>query len=127
MREIQKSWGFELVGFRDLIYFPTGERSVSPPRDGMTVEGWIKDSVSQMKESKDGIKLDMNIGDEHTIVSAQLLEDGSYIQSYTDITELKNKEIELTRFQEGIENMDMGMAFWDKTDHNICQQGFARF
>ena len=37
----------------------------------------------------------------------------------TDITELKNKEIELTRFQEGIENMDMGMAFWDKTDHLI--------
>ena len=121
MREIQKSWGFEFVPgvSRSDMLSNQVKKGVSPLKDGMTVEGWIKDSVRQMKESKDGIKLDMNIGDEHTIVSAQLLEDGSYIQSYTDITELKNKEIELTRFQEGIENMDMGMAFWDKTDHLI--------
>ena len=46
----------------------------------------------------------------------KLLADGSYIQSYADITELRKKEKELLRLQEGLEQMGTGMAFWDKED-----------
>ena len=121
MREIQKSFGFEFVpgvSRADMLENQV-EKGFSGLDDGMTVNGWIEESVKLMKNEKDGITREMNIRGDHTLVSEQILEDGSYIQSYTDITELKNKEIELTRFQEGIENMDMGMAFWDKTDRLI--------
>ena len=40
-----------------------------------------------------------------------LLETGDYIQIYNDITEIKQKEGELTRLRDGIDQMQSGVAF----------------
>ena len=59
MREIQKSFGFEFVpgvSRADMLENQV-KKEVSPLKDGMTVDGWIKESVRQMKESQGPIKV----------------------------------------------------------------------
>ena len=118
MREIQKSFGFEFVPgvSRAAMLENQVEKGYSGLPEGMTVNGWIKESVELMKKEKDGIRQEMEIRGDHTLVSAQILEDGSYIQSYTDITDLKNKEIELNRIYNGIDVISNATILWDAND-----------
>ena len=72
-----------------------------------------------MRKNPEGLQGEINVNEKTLLYSVKLLEDGSYIQSYANITELRKKEKELVRLQEGLEQMGTGMAFWDKNDKLI--------
>ena len=116
MREIQKSFGFEFVPgvSRSAMLENQVKKGFSGLDEGMTVNGWIEESIELMKNEKDGITREMNIRGDHTLVSAQILEDGSYIQSYTDISEIKTKQKEMERLSDAINVMPSGIIIWDK-------------
>ena len=55
-----------------------------------------------------------------------LLETGDYIQIYNDITEIKQKEVELTRLRDGVDQMTTGMAYWDSDDKLVYANKIMR-
>ena len=51
--------------------------------------------------------------------------DGSLLSVYTDITDLKNQEIELLRLKNAIENVPVIVQYWDENDNLIMANNKA--
>ena len=118
MKLVQSEIGFEFepgVSRYDMLKNQE-EKNASPVPKGKSIEEWIEESMELMRKNPEGLQGEINVNEKTLLYSVKLLADGSYIQSYADITELRKKEKELLRLQEGLEQMGTGMAFWDKED-----------
>ena len=104
---------------QDMICSKIKRKNASPVPKGKSINEWIDESMELVRRNSEGVQGEININDTTMHYSVKLLEDGSYIQSYADITELRKKEKDLVRLQEGLEQMGTGMAFWDKEDKLI--------
>ncbi len=121
MKQVQSEMGFEFkpgVSRYDMLKNQEAKNS-SPVPKGKSIEEWIEGSMELMRKNPEGLQGEINVNEKTLLYSVKLLKDGSYIQSYADITELRKKEKELVRLQEGLEQMGTGMAFWDKNDNLI--------
>ena len=118
MKQVQSEIGFEFkVGVSRYDMLKNQEsKNASPVPKGKSIQEWIDESMELMRKNPDGLQGEINVNEKNLLYSVKLLEDGSYIQSYANITELRKKEKELIRLQEGLEQMGTGMAFWDKKD-----------
>ena len=118
MKQVQSEIGFEFkVGISRYDMLKNQEaKNASPVPKGKSIQEWIDESMELMRKNPDGLQGEINVNEKTLLYSVKLLEDGSYIQSYANITELRKKEKELIRLQEGLEQMGTGMAFWDKKD-----------
>ena len=90
----------------------------SPLPPGKSIEDWINETVYNMKKNKEGISAEINVGDRVSLTNQIMLEDGSYIQGYTDITEIKKRESDLQRLYNAIDTMPLGIALWG-SDHRL--------
>ena len=61
---------------------------------------------------------EIKVKDEYMLNSQIILEDESYIQSYTYITELKNQQKDLERLSDAVDAMSSGVIVWDQ-DQNL--------
>ena len=52
------------------------------------------------------------------------LEDGSTISLWSDITEIKNREVSMNRLLNGIDQMPNGIMFWD-SEHNLISSNIS--
>ena len=121
MKQVQGEIGFRFepgVSRYDMLKNQEA-KNASPVPKGKSIKEWIDESMELMKENPEGLQGEINVNEKTLLYSVKLLEDGSYIQSYANITELRKKEKELLRLQEGLEQMGTGMAFWDKDDRLI--------
>ena len=121
MKQVQGEMGFEFkagVSRYDMLKNQEA-KNASPVPKGKSIQEWIDESMELMKKNPEGLQGEINVNEKTLLYSVKLLEDGSYIQSYANITELRKKEKELVRLQEGLEQMGTGMAFWDKDDKLI--------
>ena len=64
-----------------------------------------------MKENPEDLQGEINVNEKTLLYSVKLLEDGSYIQSYANITELRKKEKELYAFKKGWSKWELGWRF----------------
>ncbi len=121
MKQVQGEIGFEFkagVSRYDMLKNQEA-KNASPVPKGKSIQEWIDESMELMRKNPEGLQGEINVNEKTLLYSVKLLEDGSYIQSYANITELRKKEKELVRLQEGLEQMGTGMAFWDKEDKLI--------
>ncbi len=47
------------------------------------------------------------------------LDDGSFLSIFSEITDLKNKEVQYKQLADALDNLPMAMLFWDKNDNLI--------
>ena len=94
------------------------ETGYSPIPKDKSVKEWVEESYAKIKEKKEGITTEIKVKDEYMLNSQIILEDGSYIQSYTYITELKNQQKDLERLSDAIDAMSSGIIVWDE-DQNL--------
>jgi PAS domain S-box-containing protein len=121
MKQVQGEMGFEFkagVSRYDMLKNQEA-KNASPVPKGKSIQEWIDESMELMRKNPEGLQGEINVNEKTLLYSVKLLEDGSYIQSYANITELRKKEKELVRLQEGLEQMGTGMAFWDREDKLI--------
>ncbi|PQM63259.1 MAG: hypothetical protein CML38_10425, partial [Rhodobacteraceae bacterium] len=90
----------------------------SPIPKGKSIEDWVKQSYDSIREKKEGVTTEIKVKDEYMLNSQILLEDESYIQSYTYITELKNQQKDLERLSDAVDAMSSGVIVWDQ-DQNL--------
>ena len=79
-----------------------------------------------MNENADGYANSFGNEKGSWIATNKLLEGGDYIQIYNDVTEIKRKEMELTRLRDGIDQMQSGVAFWNSDDQLIYANKVVR-
>ena len=86
--------------------------------ENQSIEDYLLLNKSELKKNKGKLVYELGSEEETWILNIVGLSDESYIQSYTNITDIKNKEKQLSRLQEGIEQID-AIAFWDDKDQLI--------
>ena len=100
------------------------KRGFSPIRNGKSISSWINDSVKNMKDSPDGsVSSEITVKDEELLFASVLLEDGSYVQSYTNITDLKKQQKELKRLYDAVDKLVNPINIWDSNNVLVfCNQ-----
>ena len=93
------------------------ETGYSPIPKDKSVKEWVEESYARIEEKKEGITTEIKVKDEYMLNSQIILEDGSYIQSYTYITELKNQQKDLERLSDAIDAMSSGIIVWDENQN----------
>ena len=86
----------------------------SPIPKGKSIKEWVKASYDNIKEKKEGVTTEIKVKDEYMLNSQIMLEDGSYIQSYTYITDLKTQQKDLERLSDAIDAMSSGVIVWNQ-------------
>jgi len=88
---------------KNLFSFPEGINNVSQ---------YLKSVNQKMNENADGYASSFGNEKGSWIATNKLLEGGDYIQIYNDVTEIKRKEMELSRLRDGIDQMPDGLMVW---------------
>ena len=120
-RQIQKSFGFDLAPGCSRIAMIENQinKGFFNIPEGLSIPEYIDLSTQQMKEEAEGFSREFKMGEKDMLSTNKFLEDGVYIQTFTDISELKNKEKALTRLQSATDQMPTGMALWDSDDRLV--------
>ena len=84
-----------------------------PPEQ--SVEEYLSHQKAFM-ETKGGVTIEVG----KRIANTVGLVDGSYIQTFTDIFEIKDKQMELERLSDAIDTMPSGVIIWDKDQKLFC-------
>ena len=127
-REIQKTFGFDLVPGCSRIAMIENQmkKGFFKIPEEMTIAEYIDVSTQQMKENAEGFAREFKMGEKDMLSTNKFLEDGVYIQTFTDITELKNKEKALIRLQSATDQMPTAMALWDADDRLVYANKILR-
>ena len=93
-REIQKTFGFDLVPGCSRITMIENQmkKGFFKIPEKMTIAEYIDVSTQQMKENAEGFSREFKMGEKDMLSTNKFLEDGVYIQTFTDITELRIKK-----------------------------------
>ena len=127
-REIQKSVGFDLVPGCSRVAMIENQmkKGFFQIPEKMTIAEYIDLSTQQMKEHAKGFSREFKMGDNDMLSTNKSLADGVYIQTFTDITELKSKEKALIRLQSATDQMPTAMALWDANDKLVYANKILR-
>ena len=83
---------------------------------------YLEISKKAFKETKGGVTIEVG----KWIANTVGLVDGSYIQTFTDISEIKDKQMELERLSDAIDTMPSGVIIWDKDQKLFFANEYAR-
>jgi|GEM_PF-379024 len=82
----------------------------------------------QKGELADANYLERKFGPTTFLTSATRLKDGSLLQTFSDITEQRDRESELQRLSDGINSISNGLVFWDEKQELVfCNEVVAEF
>ncbi len=92
--DVQKLWGLELKPGvdREVMLSNLIKKSVLDIPENMSLKEYIGFQKSIMVESKEGITVESRAGEMVYLATSRLLDDGGFIQNYTDISEIKKHE-----------------------------------
>ena len=126
--DMQQRWGFELkpgASRLEMIKNNVKNKYFTLPV-GQTEEEYLSKSIEQIRESSEGFQIETKDEEKYWLATVVGLEDGSYISTYTDISELKSQEKELKRLQDATDQMPTAMALWDTKDNLVYANKILR-
>ena len=102
---------------------------------GLTGTEYIKqqqnlraDVLYKTEFSLESFSFERVVGSDTYLMSLTRLQDGSLYQAFTDISDLKKRELELQRLSDGINSISNGLVFWDENQELVfCNQVAADF
>ncbi len=93
--------------------------------ENLSKEKYIQKRLEERSKLKSN-KREISFNDGTTILANETkFKDGSLLSVYTDITDLKNQEIELLRLKNAIENVPVIVQYWDENDNLIMANNKA--
>ena len=127
-RAIQNSFGFDLApgcSRAAMIENQIKKGFFSIP-ENLSVDQYIEMSSEEMKKQSEGFSREFSMGDKELVSTSKFLEGEIYIQTFTDVTELKNQEKALKRLQDATDQMPTAMALWDHSDKLVYANKILR-
>ena len=84
--------------------------------------------IYEEDQNYDQNSMERQFGATTFLTSATRLKDGSLLQTFSDITDQKKREIELQRLSDGVDSISNGLVFWDENQTLVfCNQVAADF
>ena len=138
-RDIQKGFGFTLkpgIHRKDMLENVKKKNLIDIP-EGMSFEEFYKQRDIIRKSNNNSVYEISFINGTSWFVSDTKLEDGGFLQVYSDITDVKNKEKEIQKAEEQIKqteqkmsdalnSMPHGITMWDENDNLSFANDFAK-
>ena len=137
-REIQKGFGFELlagINRKDMLENIKKKSLINLP-DGKSFEDFYKERELIRKDSNNSVYELSFVNGTSWFVSDTKLTDGGFLQVYSDITELKNKEKQIKeakeqvketekRMTDALNSMPHGISLWNADDTLAMRNDYA--
>ena len=111
-RDIQKGFGFSLkpgIHRKDMLENVKKKKLIDIP-EGMSFEEFYKQRDIIRKSNNNSVYEISFIDGTSWFVSDTKLEDGGFLQVYSDITDVKNKEKEIKKAEEQIKQTEQKMS-----------------
>ena len=138
-RDIQKGFGFTLkpgIHRKDMLENVKKKKLIDIP-EGMSFEEFYKQRDIIRKSNNNSVYEISFINGTSWFVSDTKLEDGGFLQVYSDITDVKNKEKEIQKAEKQIKqteqkmsdalnSMPHGITMWDENDNLSFANDFAK-
>ncbi len=124
--EVLKYFGFELaVGIRRTQVIRSFiNKGLFKLSSGESVDDYLAKNKEELRTSKNGISIDLG----NYLSKMSMLEDGSYIQSFTDISEVKEKQRELEQLYDAVDSQVNSITIYDKFNKVVfCNKAAIEF
>ncbi len=124
--QVLKTFGFELaVGIRRTQVIRNFiKKGLFKLSSGESVDSYLAKNKKDLRASKNGITIDLG----NYLSKMSMLEDGSYIQSFTDISEFKEKQRELEQLYDAVDSQVNSITIYDKFNKVIfCNKAAIEF
>ena len=130
VRKEQSKWNIDLINGMSwkTMFNKQLKAGVYDIPTNKNIEDFIKERSefrAKLTSDKDS-KRETKLTDGKTYFSNEIrLKDGSMLSVFTDISDIKKQESELTRLRDGIETLPNGLMFWDSNDKLIARNKAA--
>ncbi len=120
-RNFQKKLGFDLkpgVTRRQMVATALKKKQIIPPR-GIESKNWLNDRLSAYNKVEKESKFETRFANDITLLGiTNRLDDGGFLQVWTDISDIKRKENDLQQLLDTIDQIPTIILLWDK-DHKL--------
>ncbi len=97
------------------------ETGIAPTEKGKKLDQYFKKRLEYRKKLKTGIREILLKDGTVMLANETRLKDGSLLSIYSDITEFKKQQRLNERLKNAIDNVPIGVMFWDENDDLISQ------
>ena len=97
------------------------ETGIAPTRKGKKLDEYFRKRLEYRKKLKTGMREILLKDGTVMLANETRLKDGSLLSIYSDITEFKNQQNLNERLKDAIDNVPIGVMFWDENDNLISQ------
>ncbi len=136
-KELQKKWGLKIklepgLQFEEMVrhqlannLYKSTDGKLAPKNNkkltSKEIEVYVKRRSNYRKNIKSAMR-EIQLKDNSTFLANEVrLEDGSLLSIFNDITDLKNQQSLNAKLKNAIDNVPIGIMFWDENDNLISQ------
>ena len=128
-RNFQKKLGFNLkkgVTRREMVSYAINNNKIIPP-SGTKPSNWVKDRLKAYKITQKETKFETKFENDVTMLGiTNRLEDGGFLQVWTDISDIKKKENDMQQLIDAIDEIPNVFMLWDENNKLIHSNKLAK-
>ena len=128
-RNFQKKLGFNLkkgVTRREMVSYAINNKKIIPP-SGTKPSDWLKDRLKAYKITQKETKFETKFENDVTMLGiTNRLEDGGFLQVWTDISDIKKKENDMQQLIDAIDEIPNVFMLWDENNKLIHSNKLAK-
>ena len=128
-RNFQKKLGFNLkkgVTRREMVSYAINNKKIIPP-SGTKPSNWLKDRLKAYKVAQKETKFETKFENDVTMLGiTNRLEDGGFLQVWTDISDIKKKENDMQQLIDAIDEIPNVFMLWNRDNKLIHSNKLAK-
>ncbi len=116
-RNFQKKIGFELkkgITRKKMVSHAINKKKIIPPK-GINPQTWLKNRLKEYSQTAKETKFETNFENDKTLLGiTNRLDDGGFLQVWTDISDIKKKERDMSQLINAIDQIPNVFMLWDE-------------
>ncbi len=128
-RNFQKKIGFKLekgITRKKMVSYAIKNKKILPPK-GVSPENWLKNRLKAYSQTVKETKFETYFDNNVTMLGiTNRLDDGGFLQVWTDISDIKQKENDMQQLIDAIDEMPNIFMLWDKDNKLIHSNKVAK-
>ena len=116
-RNFQKNIGFELkkgITRKKMVSHAINKKKIIPPK-GINPQTWLKNRLKEYSKTAKETKFETNFENDKTLLGiTNRLDDGGFLQVWTDISDIKKKERDMSQLINAIDQIPNVFMLWDE-------------
>ena len=116
-RNFQKKIGFKLekgITRKKMVSYAINKKKIIPPK-GVNPDAWLRNRLRAYSETAKETKFETNFENDKTLLGiTNRLDDGGFLQVWTDISDIKKKERDMSQLINAIDQIPNVFMLWDQ-------------